>query len=56
MRRVALVTGGARGIGAAVFSTLGYFYAANKGRSQSAAMRFVPSKKPTTQEHSNQEK
>ena len=43
-------------IGAAVFSTLGYFYAANKGRSQSAAMRFVPSKKPTTQEHSNQEK
>ena len=43
-------------IGASVFSTLGYFYAANKGRSQSAAMRFVPSKKPTTQEHSNQEK
>ena len=43
-------------IGASVFSTLGYFYAANKGRSQSAAMRFVPSKKPTTQEHSNQQK
>ena len=43
-------------IGAAVFSTLGYFYAANKGRSQSAAMRFVPSKKPATQEYRNQEK
>jgi len=32
-------------IGAVVFSTIGYFYAKNKGRKKSAAQSFVPSKK-----------
>lgn len=38
-------------IGAAVFSTIGYFYAASKGRRQTAATRFVPSKKTAEQDY-----
>ena len=42
-------------IGAAVFSTLGYFYAAGKGRRQSAAIRFRPSKKAPARDPRPQE-
>ncbi len=38
-------------IGAAVFSTIGYFYAASKGRRQTAATCFVPSKKAAAQDY-----
>ena len=41
-------------IGAAVFSTLGYFYAASKGRKQTAAIRFGPSKKTAEQDYRKQ--
>ena len=38
-------------IGATVFSTLGYFYARSKGRSQTAATRFVPSRKTVERDY-----
>ena len=38
-------------IGAAVFSPLGYFYARSKGRSQTAATRFVPSRKTAERDY-----
>ena len=38
-------------IGAAVFSIIGYFYAASKGRRQTAATRFVPSKKKAERDY-----
>ena len=41
-------------IGAAVFSTLGYFYAADKNRKQSTTFRLLPSKKPAEQDYLKQ--
>jgi len=38
-------------IGAAVFSVIGFFYAASKGRSQTAATRFVPSRKKAERDY-----
>ena len=38
-------------IGAAVFSVIGFFYAASKGRSQTAATRFVPSRKKVERDY-----
>jgi len=42
-------------IGAAVFSTIGYFYAASKGKRQTAATRFVPSKKTAERDYWKQD-
>ena len=41
-------------IGAAVFSVIGYFYAASKGRRQTAAESFVPSKKEAARDYLRQ--
>lgn len=38
-------------IGAAVFSVIGFFYAASKGRSQTAATRFVPIRKKVERDY-----
>ena len=38
-------------IGATVFSAIGFFYAASKGRSQTAATRFVPSRKKAERDY-----